>query len=103
MGDREIRNEAGLARSNTVPALEPNSVMNWSFARGCHRLQMDLTQTGFFADERRDTQPKSNFKVNFSVTSYKRLYTKIPNISLPFISHIFSKFANMNYSLIVGW
>jgi len=51
VGDREIRNAAGLARGNRVPALGPNSVMNWSFARGRHGLQMDLTQTGFFADE----------------------------------------------------
>jgi len=39
-----------LARGNRVPALGPHSVMNWSFARGRHGLQMDLTQTGFFAD-----------------------------------------------------
>jgi len=50
VGDREIRNAAGLARGNRVPALGANSVMNLSFARGRHGLQMDLTQTGFFAD-----------------------------------------------------
>jgi len=48
--DREIRNAAGLARLNRVPVLGPNRDMKCSFARGYHGLQMDPTQTRFFAD-----------------------------------------------------
>jgi hypothetical protein len=43
VGDRDIRNAAGLAHGNRVPALGPSSVVNGSFVRGCQGLQMDLT------------------------------------------------------------